>query len=115
MRKSTSKMLAGKPFNTKTALEQFVSGMLNRATPGESLSAEDALFLQELFSHHPDYMAKTRGEKITRFFRGPIHKEHNGEFSTVKGFHFETAGDITDDFSIGKCIKAFWSKPASDT
>ena len=115
MRKSSPKMLAGKPFNTKTALEQYVSGMLNRATPGESLIAEDALLLHELFSHHPDYMTKTRGEKIIRFFRAPIRKEHGSGFTTVPGFHFETAGGITDDFSIGKSIKSFWSKPTSDT
>lgn len=64
-----SYVLGGKRFETTTAVSDYARIILHRALPGFALEGEDAAFVADLFSLHPDAGRKA-GVGIEFFYVG---------------------------------------------
>ncbi|MDC4232182.1 DCL family protein [Actinomyces sp. B33] len=94
-----SYILGGKSFETATAVADYARIVLHRAVPGFAVEGEDAAFVADLFSHHPEARRKA-GPGIAFFYVGTVP-----DWGTRNFLFFRSDGTY-DNFSIKKCIES---------
>jgi Protein of unknown function (DUF3223) len=87
-----------KTFRSESAARGFFKKMLNRYSPGDTVSVEDDLLLRELIKRHPEAEAKI-GEGIDHF--EVMSHSFNSQCFAVH----RTDGSF-EDFSYTWCVSA---------
>lgn len=96
--------LGGKSFETATAVADYARIVLHRAVPGFALEGEDAAFVADLFSHHPEARRKA-WPGIAFFYVGIMPAWGTRNFLICR-----TDGSF-DNFSMKKCIASMATDP----
>ena len=98
MKRSRAKQyVLGKAQYTTRDIQNRVKQIKTDTPYGSLVNCEESIvFLKDLFSLHPNYEAKTRGQPVS----GMRHVK-SGKYSC---FHFCTEGGIESDFSVPKCL-----------
>lgn len=99
-----SYVLGGKRFETTTAVSDYARIILHRALPGFALEGEDAAFVADLFSLHPDAGRKA-GVGIEFFYVGGISAWGTRNFLVYR------SDSSVDNFSIKKCVASLTRTP----
>lgn len=97
-------VLGGKRFETTTAVSDYARIILHRALPGFALEGEDAAFVADLFSHHPEARRKA-GPGISFFYVGIMPAWGTRNFLVCR-----TDGSF-DKFSVKKCVASLTRMP----
>ena len=88
----------GQEFKTKDKLTRYVRDILNTATLGESLPIASNLFIQSLFTRHPEY-TKKRGSGVL-----DVKVVTDNVWGKTRHFVIHRTDGSTTDFSYLKCI-----------
>lgn len=99
-----SYVLGGKRFETATAVSDYARIILHRALPGFALEGEDAAFVADLFSLHPEARRKA-GPGISFFYVGIVPSWGTRNFLVCR-----TDGTF-DNFSVKKCVASLTRTP----
>lgn len=97
-------VLGGKRFETATAVSDYARIILHRALPGFALEGEDAAFVADLFSHHPEARRKA-GPGISFFYVGIMPAWATRNFLVYR------SDSSVDNFSIKKCVASLPRTP----
>ncbi|MST63964.1 DCL family protein [Schaalia hyovaginalis] len=96
--------VGGMRFETAKAVSDYARIVLHRSVPGFALEGEDAAFVADLFSHHPEARRKA-GIGIAFFYVGVMPSWGTRNFLVCR-----TDGTY-DNFSIKKCIASMATDP----
>lgn len=101
--------IAGLPFATRNALEDYIRSIVERYDDGSLMDTNDQKFLEQLFNRHPDAESK-KGSGIVSI----EIKTNKSFYAKTRGFWINRVDGSTIDISWTKCIDGTRRSPRSD-